>query len=300
MAIWWVSHNKTFESEIAGGYLWSPKTNSDDSYSRAYENMTKVSSGDLVVSFAGSEVRAVGIAEGVARTAVRPPEFGKAGEAWSAVGWLVPVSFSSLTTPFRPSDYMSRLAPLLPPKYSPLRANGHGNEAYLFDVSGLLGNEIIAIANELGEEIPAVDEAGEVAVRNRTDIPSTKKVQLIEARLGQGIYRANLERIEKKCRFTGISDRRFLTASHIKAWSLSTDVEKLDGHNGLLLAPHVDRLFDRGFIGFQDDGTVLRRHDLPAQVLVAFGIDNVHGVGGFLPAQLVYIQHHRDRHFPTG
>jgi putative restriction endonuclease len=298
MAIWWVSHNKTYESEVGGGYLWSPKTNSDGGYNRSYDNMTKVSRGDLVISFAGSEVRAIGTAEGPARNADRPPEFGKAGEAWSNEGWLVPVSFSVLSAPFRPSDHLSRLGALLPSVHSPLQPSGRGNQAYLFDVTGALGLETLAIAGER-EDIPSVGEADELVVRNRTDIPATTKVQLIEARVGQGIYRANLERIEKKCRFTQISDRRFLTASHLKAWSLSTDFEKLDGHNGLLLAPHIDRLLDRGFIGFHDDGTVLRRSDLPSHVLVAFGIDKVHNVGGFLPAQLIYIQHHRERHFPT-
>ena len=27
MAFWWVNHNKTFTSEIEGGYIWSPMTN---------------------------------------------------------------------------------------------------------------------------------------------------------------------------------------------------------------------------------------------------------------------------------
>src|SRR5690349_8994582 len=130
MVIWWVSHNKTFESEVGGGYLWSPKTNSDGSYSRSYDNMTRVAIGDLVISFAGSEVRAIGVAEGTARTADRPPEFGKTGEAWSLDGWLVPVSFSLLGAPFRPSDHMARLGPLLPNVHSPLQPSGRGNQAY--------------------------------------------------------------------------------------------------------------------------------------------------------------------------
>ncbi|MGM5000125.1 HNH endonuclease [Tardiphaga sp. 538_B7_N1_4] len=36
-----------------------------------------------------------------------------------------------------------------------------------------------------------------------------------------------------------------------------TATERLDGANGLLLAPHVDRLFDRGLISFQASGEVL-------------------------------------------
>jgi hypothetical protein len=28
----------------------------------------------------------------------------------------------------------------------------------------------------------------------------------------------------------------------------------LDGYNGLLLTPHIDHLFDRGYLSFEDDG----------------------------------------------
>jgi hypothetical protein len=43
-----------------------------------------------------------------------------------------------------------------------------------------------------------------------------------------------------------------------KPWRVcATATERLDGANGLLLAPHVDRLFDRGLIAFEASGRVL-------------------------------------------
>ena len=38
---------------------------------------------------------------------------------------------------------------------------------------------------------------------------------------------------------------------------INLNEEKLDGNNGLLLSPHVDKLFDKGYISFTDDGKVL-------------------------------------------
>jgi hypothetical protein len=61
-----------------------------------------------------------------------------------------------------------------------------------------------------------------------------------------------------------------LIASHIKPWrSCETATERLDGANGLMLTPDVDRLFDRGMISFSDDGAVLVSPALPAEDLAA-------------------------------
>src|ERR1035437_10121688 len=37
----------------------------------------------------------------------------------------------------------------------------------------------------------------------------------------------------------------------------SSNQERLNGDNGLLLTPSIDHLFDRGFIGFEDNGELI-------------------------------------------
>ncbi|MBH1674515.1 HNH endonuclease [Stenotrophomonas maltophilia] len=64
-----------------------------------------------------------------------------------------------------------------------------------------------------------------------------------EVRTKQCLFRERLIGIEKGCRLTGIEDLRILRASHIKPWAHSTHSERVDGENGLLLAPHADMLF---------------------------------------------------------
>ncbi|MGH8783212.1 HNH endonuclease [Paraburkholderia sp.] len=46
--------------------------------------------------------------------------------------------------------------------------------------------------------------------------------------------------------------RELLIASHIKPWRESDNEERLDGMNGLLLATHADRLFDRYLMSFRE------------------------------------------------
>ena len=67
---------------------------------------------------------------------------------------------------------------------------------------------------------------------------------------GGRVFKSNVRLNENKCRVTGITDQRLLIASHIKPWAVSSDKEKLDGCNGLLLSP---RLFERGLISFGND-----------------------------------------------
>ncbi len=84
-----------------------------------------------------------------------------------------------------------------------------------------------------------------------------EKEQLVNARIGQGAYRLKLLEESSECIITRVNDERILIASHIKPWSVSDEVEKIDHNNGLALTPTYDRLFDQGFISFEDDGILL-------------------------------------------
>ena len=137
-------------------------------------------------------------------------------------------------------------------------------------------------------------------MEGRTDIGDTQKKQLVQARRGQGIFKANVRLNESACRMTGITDPALLIASHIKPWSKSSDFEKLDGCNGLLLSPHVDRLFDRGLISFDDDGTVLRSNLVASHVWDAWGLKEIATVGSFSFKQCGYLAYHREHLFKPG
>ncbi|MBT2736209.1 HNH endonuclease [Bacillus sp. ISL-7] len=88
-------------------------------------------------------------------------------------------------------------------------------------------------------------------------LDKTEKESVVKARIGQSIFKKALLSVEKKCRLCGVSDERFLVASHIKPWSQSSNHERMDVNNGLLLCPNHDSLFDKGYIGFADDGTIV-------------------------------------------
>ena len=164
----------------------------------------------------------------------------------------------------------------------------------------LIGTEYSSALNELkgeSDEIGVVEDQHEEAIKGRTDISTTTKDQLVKSRRGQGLFKANVRLNEKGCRVTGVIDPQHLRASHIKPWKDSTDEEKLNGCNGLLLAPHIDHLFDMGLISFSDSGYLLISPKLDRGVLAKWGILETLNVGIFNTKQSVFLEYHRQSVF---
>jgi hypothetical protein len=89
------------------------------------------------------------------------------------------------------------------------------------------------------------------------DLPkSTEAERLVVQRIGQDIFRASLiDYWQGRCPLTGITDTALLRASHIVPWKdCTSDAERLDVHNGLLLSALWDAAFDRGLVTFNDNG----------------------------------------------
>lgn len=87
------------------------------------------------------------------------------------------------------------------------------------------------------------------AVSSLPERTETEKFSTI--RTAQSTYRKNvLSFWHEQCAVTGVDNTGWLIASHIKPWRESTDEERLDPHNSLLLTPNFDKLFDRGVISF--------------------------------------------------
>lgn len=88
-------------------------------------------------------------------------------------------------------------------------------------------------------------------------LPETDRWALIKARLGQGDFRQRLLEEWGGCAVTGIAAPELLRASHIKPWRMSSNDERLNRFNGLMLLPQYDHLFDRGYITFEDNGRIV-------------------------------------------
>ncbi len=118
--------------------------------------------------------------------------------------------------------------------------------------------------HRIRDEIDAIDAAFDEAIADVEDIKAKEKMRattketLINARLGQGDFRAGLmKRWNAACAVTGCNQPEVLRASHIKPWKPSDNRDRLNPRNGLLLSANLDALFDKGLISFQDNGTMM-------------------------------------------
>jgi len=274
--------------------------------------MKLVEPGDIIFSFADRLIGHVGHATDRATTAPKP-DFGGRGTNWNQEGWLVPVLWERLSRPIRPKTLIDQLRPTLPAQYSPLTSEGNGLQSvYLAAVPEDMAAVLRQASDELNtaagmtdvesanEPVHRMEDQVEQTIKNDTTIDSTEKQQLVLARRGQGKFRRNLEQIEECCRITGVTDHRFLRASHIKPWRLcDTNHERLDGYNGLLLTPTFDHLFDKGYISFSDEGEILVSARLPDDVRSSVGLPDrqVAIANTFADVHKLYLAFHRTKVF---
>jgi putative restriction endonuclease len=315
MRYWWVNQNQTYRHEVPGGYLWSPKRKTNGGQNPFYDFMREVAPGDVVFSFADTRIKAIGIIASHAYEAPKPLEFGQTGAHWDMIGWRVDVRFSELRHSIRPSEHMAALAPVLPGRYAPLLANGNGLQsvylthlpetfaAALIDLIGVEARNL-ALGHLLSEEPRLHPEIGLVEweehelaqLRADTQVPETVRQAVVQARRGQGLFKERVMRIERACRITGVTREEHLRASHCKPWRDATNEERLDGENGLLLTPNADHLFDRGFVGFENNGDVIISPVAHPESLARMGLDphRPRNVGQFATGQRRYLEFHRE------
>lgn len=162
------------------------------------------------------------------------------------------------------------------------------------DISDMSGATESLNAMEIDQQELAILQS----IEHSEDLSTTEKEILRTSRIGQGVYRQRVLQVEKSCRLTGVADERFLVASHIKSWRDSNNDERLDAENGLMLSPHVDKLFDQGYISFTDEGKLLVSKLLDVDILNLWAI-NPHVITPqpLTKKQAEYMAYHRKHIF---
>ena len=136
------------------------------------------------------------------------------------------------------------------------------------------------------------NDSEQIPKSNETE---TERRQLALSRIGQGLFRSRVINNDKKCVVTGITNISLLIASHIKSWKESSNEERLDGENGILLSPHIDKLFDRHLISFSDSGELICYSTEIKKVLSKWKIDLNINYCDFSIKRKEYLKYHRSK-----
>lgn len=153
-------------------------------------------------------------------------------------------------------------------------------------------SEFVFRITTLSSEIDAFKEVREHEVEYKT-LTVTEQEQIRVSRLGQGDFRRNVIRLWGSCSITGLQTVSLLRASHIKPWKISDNKERLTPYNGLLLIPDYDFLFDRGYISFKNNGSILVSQRLSPFARKVFDVQDDLRLRRVFPASKEYLDLHR-------
>jgi len=151
---------------------------------------------------------------------------------------------------------------------------------------------------DLSRALPnALEQRFEAALK---EVSTTEREAAVKQRVGQGLFREGLMVLwGGRCAVTALDAPELLRASHAKPWAASSDSERLDVFNGLLLAAHWDAAFDAGLVTVEVNGT-LRLSPLltPDTLRVLSGKMDLDLVTVKLqPQHSPYLQWHREKVF---
>jgi predicted restriction endonuclease len=176
-----------------------------------------------------------------------------------------------------------------------------------FETHDTQGNVRIGIKfffKKLGANIPVYPEVNleqyvlaEPLKRLELDTPGiTERKGLVTSRVGQGAYRKRIiHRWEYKCAVTGFDKLDILVASHIVPWNESTDQERLDVDNGILLSPTYDALFDRHLISFENNGKIILSNLIDHKAYQKIGVSGTEIIKDLSTYNQKYLDKHRNK-----
>lgn len=158
---------------------------------------------------------------------------------------------------------------------------------------------VLRRAAELSQSLPdqAAQTFRERAAARLAAISSrgTEVERLVRQRVGQDVFReALMDYWGGACAVTGLALPGVLRASHAKPWADCTnDEERLDVFNGLLLAPHLDALFDGGWISFGESGEITISVHLDEASRLLLNVMAVLRMSWIAPEHELYLSYHR-------
>jgi hypothetical protein len=124
----------------------------------------------------------------------------------------------------------------------------------------------------------------------------TERTSIVLSRVGQDLYRKFLlMQWNGRCAVTNVDLQEILVASHIVPWKKSTDKERLDVNNGLLLTPMLDKLFDKYLISFSDKGRIIISKRISKEQRQAIGLHVDQRLRHVTPEMKKYLEIHRQK-----
>ena len=255
-----VMQGQTYIEEKQHSIIWSKQVDKSGMRPPFWERMKEVQAGDCIFHYVKGDIVAVSIAKRDYYEAVNPYD-----EEYQKKGYLVETSYEELHNPLSIKEYFQEIELLLPIKYSAFQENGDGNQGYLYPCNELLAIKLLELIAEMNVNLEKQEQLefaiSPVLFKERNLLLQIIAIMESEAkskiRKGKQRFKQALSPIwNNECAICSINSSDLLHASPAKAWKDSTEEEKMDPFNGILLCSNHDALYTKGYIAFDGQGKI--------------------------------------------
>ena len=187
--VWWVNQGGSFRRAREGGYLWAPITDRAGRGHEHWDALQYARVGDVVLSHADGQIRAVSRITRLAYPAERPDPI--ADQAWSADGRRVDVEYRDLETslPVSAIPEGRRRG-----EGGPFDREGGVKQAYFFPLSDAFVGVLRGLSSELGALLPTTEETVKPVVRTRYEEPDFDAITDAILEQGMALTRRTIRR----------------------------------------------------------------------------------------------------------
>ena len=290
MRFFLVFQGTTYQEEKKLSCLWAPKFGKSGQEVHHHKRLVEVKINDRIIHLVNRKIVAISTAKSRAYDAEAPWKQDDS-RPWLKNGRKIDVEMIELSEQILIDNIFQKIKPYLPEKYSPFDRNGSGNQGYFYEINSKIFNTILN--TDFTNDFYDLDNL------NRPESESTKDILKLNVRSStwQSYFKNQLFKLwGSSCLVTGIKNENLLIGAHIKPWAKSSDEEKIDPYNGLLLSPNADKLFEIGLISFQDNGSMMISDKINLSELKKLGIENNIQIG-FKEKNLIYLKYHRENKF---
>lgn len=294
----WVNIGKSKKEVKEKKFLWAPaytylKDGKTKTINAGWKHVPDVKKGDVLFCQFDKKIHFIAIATTDAYKNEKPQE--QTYENWKKEGYKIEIDLIVLDNPINRDIFKEEIKLFYNDKCSPklFTKNESITQQYLISLPKGAGALLLDCIGDKSIEI--YDKVNEKKLRKKPDI--RQREAIIKARVGQGMFREEVLNLwNNTCPITKVKNKELLIASHIVSWQLSNDEEKLDKYNGLPLTPNVDKLFDKGFISFSDEGNLLIHKSFDKNIIKQLGIAINTRIEGLKPKHKYYLQRHREQY----
>jgi len=302
LSFYWVNLGDSYKEVEEHNFLWAPSSSVDKKgntiINAGWKHVREVAAGDVI--FCHEDGRIIYIAVALSNAYQSPRPKSRKFDKWKKNGYRIDVDLEVLPSPIYTDEFRDELISLYNDKCSPklFTVRREASQQYMVKLPDGAGALLL---NVLGDLSVKIQDKLPNAKSNNTKLEATHRDAIVKARIGQGKFRKEVLKLwGGACPVTKVSRPELLIASHIVSWQLSSDVEKIDKFNGLPLTPDIDKLFDKGFISFSNEGELLIHSCIQPRIIEQLGIDLNLKIEGLRAEHKEYLKRHREIHGISG